>query len=119
MKRSAVAAAHRTLILAVGAARGQPFKVSPWEAYFTALPEYRPGRWVDAIAKILEGLRERPGNPALLCHLACAKARADRANSAIERLRQAINAEAAYFDAARTECESDAIRASPGFPVVS
>src|SRR3954452_12793170 len=38
VKRSAVAREAGTTVLAVGGARGEPYRVSPWESYFAAKP---------------------------------------------------------------------------------
>jgi hypothetical protein len=116
LKRVAVADEAGTLVLAVGGEPGRAFEVSAWESYFGALPDVHAERWSDAIARIREGLRDRPGHPALLYNLACAEARDGRSAAAIAHLREAIEAEPGYLESARSDPDLDALRAEPGFP---
>jgi len=116
LKRSAIAEEEGTLVLAVGGEPGEPYRVSPWESYFAAIPALRAERWGEAIELMEEGLREHPGNPAILYNLACAESRAGRPLDALTHLQDAIRARPDYRDRARTDPDFDPIRREPGFP---
>jgi tetratricopeptide (TPR) repeat protein len=117
LRRSAVADEEGTLVLAVGGEPGQPYEVSAWESYFAAMPFLRAERWSEAIATIEEGLRDRPGNAAILYNLACAESRGGRIVEALTHLQEAIRADAKCRAAAQTDPDFDPIRREPGFPV--
>ena len=116
LKRVAIAEEEGTLVLAVGGEPGHAYEVSPWESYFTAIPAFAAERWDEAIAIIEQGLRERPGQPALLYNLACAESRAGRVLEALTHLQEAVRGDPKYLDAARTDPDFDPIRREPGFP---
>jgi hypothetical protein len=116
LKRAAIAEEEGTLVLAVGGEPDRAFEISPWECYFAAVPLLEAQRWDEAIAAIEEGLRERPGNPAILYNLACAEARGGRTADAIRHLRDAITKDSKYVELAQRDKDFDAIRSEPGFP---
>jgi tetratricopeptide (TPR) repeat protein len=117
LRRVAIAETDDALVLAVGNAPGEAYEPSVWEEiYFVAAPLLNAGRFDEAIAAIEEGMREHPGNPALLYNLACAESRAGRTADAIAHLEQAIEGNGKYAEAARTDPDFDAIRNEPGFP---
>jgi quercetin dioxygenase-like cupin family protein len=117
LRRVAVAETEDALVLAVGNAAGRAYEPSPWETAFAAAPLLEAGRFDDALALLADGLREHPGNPSLLYNLACAEARAGRAEEAIAHLREAAGKEPRYAETARSDPDFDAIRGEPGFPV--
>jgi tetratricopeptide (TPR) repeat protein len=116
LRRSAISEEEGTLVLAIGGASGRAYEVSPWESYFAAIPALKAERWEEAIAMIEQGLRDRPGHPALLYNLACAESRGGRPLEALTHLQQAIGGEPKYLAAARTDPDFDPIRREPGFP---
>jgi tetratricopeptide (TPR) repeat protein len=116
LKRSAIAEEEGTLVLAIGAEAGRAFEVSAWESYYSALPDIRAGRWNDAIARLEQALRDRPGQPAILYHLACFESRAGREGEAIAHLREAIAGNPDYLETARGDADFDALRERPDFP---
>ncbi len=116
LRRVAIAEQEGTLVLAVGGEPDRAYEVSPWEAYFTAIPAFRAERWEEAIELIAEGLRERPGDPALLYNLACAESRAGRPLDALTHLGEAVRKDRKYAESARTDPDFDPIRREPGFP---
>jgi tetratricopeptide (TPR) repeat protein len=117
LRRVAVSETEDALVLAVGNAPGRAYDPSPWEATFLAAPLLDEGRYDEALELFAEGLREHPGNAALLYNLACAEARAGRADDAIEHLREAIAAGERWAERARSDPDFDAIRDAPDFPV--
>ncbi len=116
LRRKAVAEEPGTLVLAIGGEAGAPYEVAPWESYFAAIPAMREKRYRDAIVTIGEGLRERPGHPAILYNLACAESLAGRALDAVEHLQEAVRADPQYAERARRDPDFDPIRREPGFP---
>jgi tetratricopeptide (TPR) repeat protein len=117
LKRVGVAETEDALVLAVGNAAGRAYEPSPWETTFLAAPLLDEGRFEEALELFAEGLREHPGNPALLYNLACAEARAGRTEAAIAHLSEAIAAGDRWAERARTDPDFDAVRGEPGFPV--
>jgi hypothetical protein len=116
LRRVAVAEDEGTLVVAIGGEPGRAYEVSPWEPAFAAAPLLDEGRYDEALALFAEGLRDHPGNPALLYNLACAEARAGRRDDAIAHLREAIATGGPYAERAQTDPDFDGIRDDPGFP---
>jgi hypothetical protein len=116
LRREAVAEEPGTLVLAIGGEPGAAYEPSPWEWYFAAMPAMREKRYRDAILTIVEGLRERPGHPALLYNLACAESLAGRPLDAVGHLQDAVRADPRYAERARRDPDFDPIRREPGFP---
>jgi tetratricopeptide (TPR) repeat protein len=116
LRRSAIAEEKDTLVLAIGGEPGRAYEVSAWESYFAAIPLFKGECWDEAIALLEEGLRERPGHPALLYNLACAESRAGRPLDALTHLQAAARGDATYLAAAATDPDFDPIRREPGFP---
>jgi len=116
LRRSAIAEQAGTVVLAIGGEPGRTYQVSPWESYFAAFPALRAERWEEAIATIEEGLREHPGNPAILYNLAAAESRAGRTQDALGHLREALDLRPEYLERARTDPDFDPIRGEEGYP---
>jgi tetratricopeptide (TPR) repeat protein len=116
LRRGAIAEQAGTVALAIGGEPGRAYQVSPWESYFAAFPALRAGRWDEAIATIQSGLREHPGNPAILYNLAAAESRAGRSKEALAHLRESVAAKPEYRESARTDPDFDAIRSDERFP---
>jgi tetratricopeptide (TPR) repeat protein len=116
LRRSAIAEANGTVVLAVGGERRRSYRVSPWESYFAALPALRAGRWDDAIALIEAGLRDHPGNPSILYNLAAAESRAGRGAEALAHLEEAVRAKPELRERAAADPDFDAVRREDGFP---
>jgi tetratricopeptide (TPR) repeat protein len=114
-KRHAVALEAGTTVLAVGGVPGA-HDVSAWEWVFTAAPHLRAGDHEAAKATIREGLEEKPGNPSLLYHLACAEALAGERDAALEHLNAAVAAAERFRDYARDDEDFASIRDDPRFP---
>jgi hypothetical protein len=117
VRRVAIAEEEGTLVLAVGAEPGRAYEPSPWESTFVAMPLARAGRHAEAIAVLEQGLRDHPGNAAILYNLACAEAQGGRPLEALTHLQEAIGRNARYLQSSRTDPDLDPIRAEQGFPV--
>jgi tetratricopeptide (TPR) repeat protein len=114
-RRRAAAREPNTTVLAIGGVPGT-HEISAWEYFFPALPHVRAGEFETAKALIEEGLRERPGQPALLYNLACVEALAGEPDAALEHLNAAVAGNERYRDRAREDEDFDSIRDDPRFP---
>jgi tetratricopeptide (TPR) repeat protein len=114
-RRGAVATVDGTTVLAVGGARGEAYRVSPWEYTFAATPAWERGDWDEAERLLREGLEAHPGNPSVLYNLACVLARSGKTDEAIDLLREALDAEPTYRKYAETDADLDPLRADPRF----
>jgi quercetin dioxygenase-like cupin family protein len=118
VKRGAVAAAGTT-VLVVGAKRGEAFTPSQWERSAQALRFWPTEEWDKAIT-VLEGHRaETPENGGVHYNLACAKARAGRADEALEDLRRAVELQPSFAEYAQSDDDLASIRDDERFPIVS
>jgi tetratricopeptide (TPR) repeat protein len=114
-RRGAVATADGTTVLAIGGARGEAYRVSPWEYAFASTPAWRRQDWDEAERLLREGLDAHPANPSLLYDLACVRAQQGKTDDAIDLLRQALEAEPKYRKYAETDADLDPLRADPRF----
>ena len=114
-RRGAVATADGTTVLAIGGARGEAYRVSPWEYAFASTPASRRQDWDEAERLLREGLDAHPANPSLLYDLACVRAQQGKTDDAIDLLRQALEAEPKYRKYAETDADLDPLRADPRF----
>ena len=105
-----------TTILAVGAKPGVAFTPSSWERSAEALRYWPPEEWDKAIAVLEEHLAETPENGGVHYNLACAKARAGRADEAIADLRRAVELQPSFARYAQADDDLASIRDDPGFP---
>jgi hypothetical protein len=113
--RHAVAKEAGTTVLAVGGVPGA-HEVSAWELFFPALPHFASGDYEEAGRKLREGLEEKPGQPALLYHLARAEALSGESDAALEHLNTAVATADRFRGFAADEEAFDAIRADPRYP---
>jgi hypothetical protein len=87
VRRGAIAAEPNTTVLAIGAAPGRAFAVSPWEYYFRALSVGGT-----EAQEILDEAAERfPGNPAIAYNRACLHAREGDREAALGALAEAVS----------------------------
>jgi hypothetical protein len=114
-RRAARAVEDGTTVLAIGGARGEPFRVSPWEFAFAGTPAWKAKRYDEAEALLREGLELYPDNASLLYDLACLEALQGRADDAIEHLRTALEAQPKFTDYAAEDEDLASIRDDPRF----
>jgi tetratricopeptide (TPR) repeat protein len=114
--RGATAEEPGTIVLAIGAKRGQAFSVSPWERAAAALRYWKTEEWDRAIEVLSGELAERPDSAGTLYNLACAEARAGRADDAIAHLQRAVELDARFRDHAQTDTDLESIRGDVRFP---
>jgi hypothetical protein len=112
LRRSAVAEAPGTSVLAIGGKPGEPYAPSAWEAYFHA-ERHRPSGDFDAMAdELVQALAEHPGNAGVLYNLACAESRAGRLDEALGHLREALAARPEVREWAAGDEDLEPLRAS-------
>jgi hypothetical protein len=116
-RRGARALEDGTTVLAIGGARGEAFRVSPWEFAFAGVPAIEAKRYDEAKALLLEGLGLHPGNTSLLYDLACVEALMGDHDAALEHLRPAL-ANPRLREHARTDTDLDSLRDDPRFSAV-
>ena len=118
-KRTAVADEAGTTILIVGGKPGEAFTPSPWERNAAGLVHFANQDYEKAV-EVYEGfLAESPGDGGFLYNLACAESRLGRKEDALEHLRQSVEAEARFKEAAATDSDFDAIRDDPEFSAIT
>ena len=114
-RRGAVAREAGTAVLVIGAPRGEPFAVSPWEAASGFWPFYEAGDY-DGAARYLEVALERhPGNANVLYNLACMESLAGRTEQALDHLHAAVATDENFRGYARGDSDFDPIREQPAF----
>jgi tetratricopeptide (TPR) repeat protein len=113
-----VATVDGTTVLAIGGARGEAYRVSPWEYAFAATPAWRRRDWDEAERMLREGLEAYPANPSLLYDLACVHAQRGQSDEAIDLLREALEAEPKYRKYAETDSDLDPLRSDSRFSEV-
>jgi len=118
-KRAAVADEPGTTILAIGARAGAPFEVSPWERSAEALRFWKTGEWERAIEVLAGELSDRPDSAGTLYNLACAEARAGRAEDALFHLRRALELDERFRETAVGDPDFESIRSDPRFPAAA
>jgi tetratricopeptide (TPR) repeat protein len=114
-RRGARAVEDGTTVLAIGAERGRPYRVSPWEFAFAGTPAWEAGRYSEAEALLREGLEHYPGNPSLLYDLACLEALQGKTDDALAHLRTALEQEPRFKDYAAKDRDLDSLRDDPRF----
>jgi hypothetical protein len=114
--RSATADEAGTMVLAVGAKRGEAFSVSPWERSAEALRFWKTEEWERAIDVLSGQLIERPDSAGTLYNLACAEARAGRDDDAIGHLLRAVEIDERFREHAQTDTDLASLRRDPRFP---
>ena len=119
VRRGAVAREAGTTVLVIGAPRGEPFTVSPWEAASGFWPFYEAGDYDGAARYLEEALERHPGNANVLYNLACMESLGGRAEQALEHLRAAVAADENFRDYARGDSDYDPIREHPAFAEIT
>ena len=113
MRRGAVAALDGTTVLALGGRRGEPYAVSPWEFGFAAEAHRAAGEWDAAAAILDDGLARYPDSARLHYWSACWEALAGRRETALERLRRALDLDPTLARWAADDEDFDSIRDDP------
>jgi hypothetical protein len=114
-RRAARALEDGTTVLAIGGARGEAFKVSPWEFSFASVPAWKEKRYDDVEALLREGLDRHPGNASLLYDRACVDALRGRTDDALAHLRESLEAQPKFKAHAAKDEDLASLRDDPRF----
>lgn len=113
--RGAVAAEPRTVVLTVGATRGEPFVPRSWETHRDVLPAFDAGDYEGARRILLEALARYEDKAELQFNLACAEAQLGERDAAFGYLRLALAARPEYAEVARADDDLTPLRDDPRF----
>jgi tetratricopeptide (TPR) repeat protein len=113
VKRAAIAREAGTTVLAIGGARGEAYRVSPWESYFAAKPLADAGDPAGAARIVEEALVQYPDHPSVLYNLACYRALANDLEAASEALLRSFDLDPRAREWAREDSDLDALRDRP------
>jgi len=114
-KRSAVATADGTIVVAVGGRRGEAYRLGPAMAadgFFTA---YQAKDYAGALAATNRGLEAYPGNAFLLYNVACMSALLGDGEAALTALAESVAKWEPYKELARKDDDFESIREDPRF----
>jgi hypothetical protein len=115
VSRTAIAAEPGTTILAFDGSPGKAYDATGWELWAPLVPLYRGGQHAELAATLRGIVAANPQYPMLAYNLACCESMSDRADDAIEHLRQAIAASERFRADARDDSDFDPIRDEAGF----
>ncbi len=114
--RSATAAEDGTSLLAVGNARGRPYRADGWELGVGAFEHFKRGDYEAAAEAYRDALAGSPESPNLLYNLGCCEALTGRRDEALDHVEQAVAALPRLRELAQTDTDLDSIRDDPRFP---
>lgn len=117
--RCAISEDPDTTVLALGGKPGVPYRVSPWEYYFAAIPAYRAKDYELATEIVLPGLDQYPGHPVILFTLACHASLAGNRELALEHLAAAVENDPRARNWARDDTDFAPIRTDPEFLAIT
>ena len=115
VRRKAVADEPGTTVVAVGAKQGVAFQPSQWERSGPAFAYFATKEYDKAYAVLRELLEEYPDDGGILYNLACAESLVGRTEEAITHVRQAVERQERFRDAAKRDSDFDAIREDSRF----
>jgi tetratricopeptide (TPR) repeat protein len=114
-RRGAVAKEDGTIIVAVGAPPGRPFRITPSEAMSAFFDPYNAKDYEGAL-EIAKGVLEQyPGNGLALYNIACMEALLGRADDALGHLGKAIETAARLKENAQTDEDFASLRGDQRF----
>jgi len=114
-RRSARATEPGTIVLALGAKRGEPFAPSAWEDDAETFPLFETGEYERARALLRDAVVRHPQHAAMRYNLACAESRLGDADAALAHLERAIELDPALRESARSDPDLEGVRADPRF----
>jgi tetratricopeptide (TPR) repeat protein len=109
-KRGAIAEEDETIVLVIGAKRGQAFSPSTWEQSAPAWDAYNKRDYVEAARLFAEVLKRNPNNPGMLYNLGCCEALIGKLEPALQHVREAAAQNERLREAAKTDPDLESIR---------
>jgi len=113
--RGADAREADTTVLAVGAKPGESYRPRSWETNADVLALFDQGQHEKAKKVLTEALPKYEDKAGITYNIACAEAMLGEVDEALEHLKQAIEAQPAFADAAREDPDFEPIRSDPRF----
>jgi tetratricopeptide (TPR) repeat protein len=115
LRRAAVAKEDGTIIVAVGAPSGKPFRITPGEATRDFMEPYNAKDYAAAL-EIGRGILHRyPGNPLALYNIACMEALLGSKEDALKDLGEALEGSERLRENARTDDDFASLRGDKRF----
>ena len=115
LRRSAVAKDDGTIIVAVGAPAGKPFRITPGEAMRDFMEPYNAKDYAGAL-EIGRGILHRyPGNPLALYNIACMEALLGDKDDSLKHLGEALAGSERLKENARTDDDFASLRGDKQF----
>jgi tetratricopeptide (TPR) repeat protein len=118
-KRTAVADEAGTTIVIAGGKPGEAFAPSAWERNAAGLVHFASKDYAKAAEAYEQFLEESPGDAGFLYNLACAESLLGRKEAALGHLRQSVEADPNFKQAALEDSDFDAIRDDPEFSAIT
>jgi tetratricopeptide (TPR) repeat protein len=115
-RRGAIAEEARTTVLVIGGKAGEPFEVSPWEAFADAWPHYQQKDYARAAEVLRAGVERFSDSASGLYNLACCESLLGEREAAIEHLGRAVEIDERFREYAQNDADLDAIRDDRRFP---
>jgi hypothetical protein len=114
-KRSAVATAADTIVVAVGGRRGEAYRLSPAMAATGFFDAYQAKDYATALEATRRGLEAYPGNALLLYNVACMSALLGDRETAVTALAESVAKWEPYRELARDDDDFESLRDDPKF----
>jgi tetratricopeptide (TPR) repeat protein len=114
-RRSSVATEAGTIVVIVGAKRGEAFRPSPYDAMSEFGPSYNAQDYERALAVLNEVLDEYPGNAGITYNIACMEALLGKREEALAHLREALEAWPRFKELASGDDDLESLRGNPAF----
>jgi hypothetical protein len=115
LRRSAVAKEDGTVVVAVGAPAGKPFRITPGEAMRDFFEPYNAKDYAGALEIARGVLHKYPGNALALYNIACMEALLGQSDEAVNHLAKAISAAERLRENARTDDDFASLRGDKRF----
>ncbi|HUZ15523.1 MAG TPA: hypothetical protein VMU72_05015 [Gaiellaceae bacterium] len=114
-KRSAVATADDTIVLAVGGRRGEAYRLGPMQSADGFFDKYNAKDYAGALEAARRGLEAYPGNALLLYNVACMSALLGDRETALTALAESVTKWEPYKELARDDDDFTSLRDDPKF----
>jgi hypothetical protein len=115
LRRGAVAKEDGTIVVAIGARPGEPFRITPGEAMRDFFEPYNAKDYAGALAVARGVLHEYPGNALALYNIACMQALLGKPDDAVAHLGEAIEAFPRVRETAKTDEDFASLRGEERF----
>jgi tetratricopeptide (TPR) repeat protein len=115
VRRTAIADADGTSVLAIGATPDAAYRAPGWEHAAVGADAYRRGDFEAAAAILREAESEHPDVVGVVYNLACCEALSGRRDEALEHLRRAVELDPKIARHARSDSDLESIRDDPRF----